>query len=269
MVRAPVPFWPVCLLLAQVLVLAGCAGNSAPVAATPPPLDITVVRVQQKDVPIYGNWVATLDGYINANIQPQVSGYLIKQTYSEGSFVHQNDVLFEIDPRPFQAILDQAKGQVAQAQGQLAQSEAHLALSKINVQRDTPLAKARAIAQSLLDNDLQTQAQDEAMIKTSQAAIQSSEATVEQAELNLGFTKVRSLVGGIAGIATTQIGNLVGPSTLLTIVSQVDPIKVYFPISEQEYLRVAGKPPSAVPLQLTLADGSIYPHSGRVAFANR
>src|SRR5882724_10543942 len=148
MVRAPVPFWPVCLLLAQVLVLAGCAGNSAPVAATPPPLDITVVRVQQKDVPIYGNWVATLDGYINANIQPQVSGYLIKQTYSEGSFVHQNDVLFEIDPRPFQAILDQARGQVAQAKGQLAQSEAHLALSKINVQRDTPLAKARAIAQS-------------------------------------------------------------------------------------------------------------------------
>jgi membrane fusion protein, multidrug efflux system len=256
------------LLLASLLLLAGCAGNSQPPQSPPPP-DVIVVPVQQKDVPIYGGWVATLDGYVNANIQPQVSGYLIKQNYREGSFVHKDDVLFEIDPRPFQAALDQAKGQLAQARGQLAQAEAQLALSKINVQRNTPLAKARAIAQSQLDTDIQTQATSEALIKTNQAAIQGAEASVEVAELNLGFTRVRSLVSGIAGIATTQIGNLVGPATLLTIVSQVDPIKVYFPISEQEYLHVAGNFRSAVPLQLTLADGSVYSHPGKIAFANR
>jgi RND family efflux transporter MFP subunit len=257
------------LLLAAVLLLAGCAGNSQPPSSSPPPLDVVVVPVQQKDVPIYGDWVATLDGNVNANIQPQVSGYLIKQNYREGSFVHKDDILFEIDPRPFQAVVDQAKGQLAQARGQLAQAEAQLALSKINVQRNTPLAKARAIAQSQLDTDVQAQAQYEALIKTNQAAIQGGEAAVETAELNLGFTKVRSLISGIAGIAATQIGNLVGQSTLLTTVSQVDPIKVYFPISEQEYLRVAGKFTSPVPLQLTLADGSVYPHPGKIAFANR
>jgi membrane fusion protein, multidrug efflux system len=256
-------------LLASLLLLAGCASNSQPPPSSPPPLDVIVVPVQQKDVPIYGDWVATLDGYVNANIQPQVSGYLIKQNYREGSFVHKDDILFEIDPRPFQAALDQAKGQVAQARGQLAQAEAQLALSRINVQRNTPLAKARAIAQSQLDTDIQTQATSEALIKTNQAAIQGAEAAVEVAQLNLGFTKVRSLISGIAGIATTQIGNLVGPSTLLTAVSQVDPIKVNFPISEQEYLRVAGNFTSRVPLQLTLADGSVYPHPGKIAFANR
>jgi len=256
------------LLLAAMLVLAGCAGNSQPPPASRP-LDVIVVPVQQKDVPIYGDWVATLDGSVNANIQPQVSGYLIKQNYREGSFVHKDDVLFEIDPRPFQAALDQAKGQLAQARGQLAQAQAQLALSKINVQRNTPLAKARAIAQSQLDTDIEAQAQYEALIKTNQATIQGGEAAVETAELNLGFTKVRSLISGIAGIAATQIGNLVGQSTLLTTVSQVDPIKVYFPISEQEYLRVAGKFTSPVPLQLTLSDGSVYPHPGKIAFANR
>jgi membrane fusion protein, multidrug efflux system len=256
------------LLWAALLLMAGCAGKSqSPPSASP--LDVIVVPVEQKDVPIYGDWVATLDGSVNANIQPQVSGYLIKQDYREGSFVHKDDILFEIDPRPFQAALDQAKGQLAQARGQFAQAQAQLALSKINVQRNTPLAKARAIAQSQLDTDIQAQAQNEALIKTNQAAIQGGEAAVETAELNLGFTKVRSLISGIAGIAATQIGNLVGQSTLLTTVSQVNPIKVYFPISEQEYLRVAGKFTSPVPLQLTLADGSVYPHPGKIAFANR
>jgi len=256
-------------LLASLLLLAGCAGNSQSPASPQAPLDVIVVPVEQKDVPIYGDWVATLDGYINANIQPQVSGYLIKQDYQEGSYVHKDDVLFEIDPRPFQAALDQAKGQLAQARGQLAQAHAQLALSKINVQRNTPLAKAHAIAQSQLDTDIQAQAQNEALVTTSQAAIQAGEAAVEVTELNLGFTKVRSLISGIAGIATTQIGNLVGPSTLLTTVSDVNPIKVYFPISEQEYLRVAGNFTSRVPLQLTLANGNIYPHPGKIAFSNR
>ena len=263
------------------LFLYGCRGNSAPASAkAPPPIDVGVTAVVQKDVPIYGDWVATLDGYVNANIQPQVSGYLIRQDYREGSLVHKNDVLFEIDPRPFQALLDQAKGQLEQAKGQLAQAEAQLGLTAINVKRNTPLAAARAIPQSQLDNDVQAKAQAEALVKTDRAAIVASEAAVEQAQLNLGFTKVRSLLDGIAGIATTQIGNLVSPTTLLTTVSRVNPIKVYFPISEQEYLILATRLKSTsgadflrhnsqVPLQLTLSNSNIYPHQGRIVFADR
>lgn len=272
-------------LLGLAAFLTGCAGNSAPrqKQQAPPPPDVEVVTVTQKSVPIYGDWVATLDGYVNANIQPQVSGYLIKQNYREGSLVRKGDVLFEIDPRPFQAILDQAKGQLAQANGQLAQAHAELELAKINVKRDTPLAQAHAVAQSQLDNDIQTQARDEAQIQSGEAAIKAAEANVEQATLNLGFTYVRSLVDGIAGIAAIQIGNLVSPSTVLTTVSQVDPIKVYFSISEQEYLTLADKikaPRSGgavdllygknpVPLQLTLANAKVYPHQGRILFADR
>ncbi len=244
-------------------------------------------------MPIYGDWVATLDGYVNANLQPQVSGYLIKQDYREGSLVHKDDVLFEIDPRPFQAALDQAKGQLAQAQGQVAaaegqlgQARAQLGLAEINVKRDTPLAAAHAIPQSQLDNDVQARAQAEALVKTAEASIQAgraavtaAQAAVETASLNLGFTKVRSLIDGIAGIAATQVGTLVNPSTVLTVISQVDPIKVYFPISEQEYLALSGKLKSGspdllrrnspVPLQLTLSNGSVYPRQGRVMFADR
>jgi RND family efflux transporter MFP subunit len=261
------------------LFLQGCAGTSASVAPPAPP-EVLVTPVIQKDEPIYGDWVATLDGYVNANIQPQVSGYLVEQQYREGSFVHKGDILFEIDPRPFQAALDQAQGQLAQARGQLAQAEAQLGLANINVKRDTPLAEARAIAHSQLDNDIQAQAQSQALVKTAQANIQTAQAAVEQAQLNLGFTHVRSLIDGIAGIATTQIGNLVGPNTVLTAVSQVDPIKVYFSISEQEYLSLAARvrpgggvdflrSNSMVPLQLTLATDAVYPHPGRIVFADR
>src|SRR5581483_11608050 len=206
-----------------------CTGKSAPTRRPPPP-GVGVVTVSEQNVPIYGNWVATLEGYVNANIQPQVTGYLIRQNYREGSFVHKGEVLFEIDPRPFQAALDQAKGQLAQANGQLGQAQAQLGLAKINVQRDTPLAKVHAIAQSQLDNDIQAQKQNEALIETAQASIKAAQANVEAAQLNLGFTKVRSLIDGIAGITTTQIGNLVTPSTVLTAVSQLNPIKAYFSI---------------------------------------
>ncbi len=219
----------------------GCANKSAAGPSTPPPPEVLVTAVVQRDVPIYGDWVATLDGYVNANIQPQVSGYLIHQNYREGSLVHKDEVLFEIDPRPFQAALDQATAQLAQARGQLAQSQAQLGLAELNLRRDTPLAEARAIAQSQLDNDVQAKAQAEALVKTSQAAIQASQAAVERAQLDLGFTKVRSLIDGIAGIASTQIGNLVSPTTVLTTVSQVNPIKVYFSISEQEYLALSAR----------------------------
>lgn len=277
--RNAVPSTTAAVLLAISLVITSCGNSEASAPKAPPPLDVQVVRVVQKDVPIYGDWVATLDGYVNAQIQPQVSGYLIKQNYKEGSLVHKDDVLFEIDPRPFQAVLDQAKGQVAQAKGQLAQAKAQLGLANINVKRDTPLAAAHAIAQSQLDNDIQSQAAAEASVQADQASIEAAQAAVETAQLNLGFTKVKSLIDGIAGVANTQIGNLVNASTILTTVSQVNPIKVYFPISEQEYLEFAQREPGSMedllrhtrslPLQLTLSNGDQYSHTGHIIFADR
>lgn len=266
------------------LLLAACGGSDKAKPAPPPPPIVGVATVQQETVPVYGTWVATMEGYVNANIQPQVTGYLVKQLYREGSRVHKGQVLFEIDPRPFQAALDQAKGQVAQARGQLGQAQAQLGLSRINVKRDTPLAEAHAVSQSQLDTEVQAEKQDQALITSAKASIAAAEAAVETAKLNLGFTKVRSLVDGIAGIASTQIGNLVSPTTVLTTVSQVNPIKVYFSISEREYLSLAsdiktrprGSDPAtllgsknSVPLQLTLSNGEIYPHNGRVLFADR
>jgi membrane fusion protein (multidrug efflux system) len=267
-----------CLAGICLLALTGCQQKADP--GPPPPPEVGVSTAVQRNVETYGDWVAVLDGYVNAQIEPQVSGYLIKQDYREGSVVYKGQVLFEIDPRPFQATLDQAKGQLAQAQGQLSQAEATLGLAVINLNRETPLAEARAIAKSQLDNDTQTKAQDEAAVATAKASIQSAEATIETAELNLGFTKVRSLVDGVAGIASIQIGNLVNTQSVLTTVSQVNPIKAYFPISEQEYLQVSRrinpgasgdwlKNSSAIPLQLTLADGTVFKNSGHIVFADR
>jgi membrane fusion protein (multidrug efflux system) len=255
-----------CTRSAAILVLSTACATKQGGPPTAAPVQVGVATVEQRDVDIYGDWVATLDGYVNAQIQPQVSGYLIKQDYREGSVVQSGQVLFEIDPRPLQATLDQA-------QAQLGQAEAQLDLIDMNVTRDTPLARARAIAQSQLDNDLQQQAGQ-------RAAVRSAEASVEQARLNLGFTKVHSLVTGIAGQAQTQVGNLVAQSTTLTSVSQVDPIKVYFSISEQEYLALSSRVKAggkadllssgnSVPLQLTLADGTTYPYKGQIVFVDR
>jgi len=227
---------------------------------------VTVASAEQRDVPTFGDWVATTDGYVNAQIQPQVSGYLLQQTYKEGSFVQKGQILFEIDVRPFQAQLDQAKGNLAQA-------EAQARLSQINVDRDTPLVEARAIARSQLDSETQQLAQAKASIATNQAL-------VRQSELNVGFTHVRSLISGIAGQAALQVGNLVGTQSVLTSVSQVDPIKVYFSISEQEYLELSSRvratgnrdllsSGSTIPLQLSLANGEVYPHPGRIVFVDR
>jgi RND family efflux transporter MFP subunit len=264
-----VRIWKSRKLMAVVAVLlgAGNAGCERPVASAPAPSAPTVeiAAVVQKDVPIAGEWVGTLDGYVNAQISPQVSGYLIRQDYQEGALVRKGQVLFEIDPRLFQAALDQAKGQLAQAEAQMVNAE-------INVNRDIPEAKEHAIPQSQLDNDTQA-------LRAAKANVEADQAAVEQTSVNLGYTKVLSLIDGIAGVTTVQVGNLVGPSTALTAVSQVNPIKVYFPISEQEYLRMAdgGGPGSVdfithasrIPLKLTLADGSVYPHPGRIIFADR
>jgi len=236
-------------------------------AAAPPaaPPEVTVADVVQRDVPVTSEWIATLDGYVNAQVRPQVSGYLIKRTYREGAAVRTGDVLFEIDPRPFEAAL-------AQASAQLAQAEAQLGRTARDVERDTPLAHEKAIAQSQLDNDVQANL-------AAQAAVASAKALVQTAQLNLGFTKVTSLVDGVAAIATGQIGDLVGPGTLLTTVSQIAPIKAYFPVSEQEYLRIAGSLNAAgtsqqpwgshAELELILSDGSVYPKKGSFLAADR
>ena len=226
---------------------------------------VEVAPVAEQNVPIYSEWIGTLYGYVNAQIQPQVTGYLIRQDYREGSFVHKDDVLFEIDPRPFQAVLDQAQAQLAQAQAQLG-------TATLNVKRDIPEAQERAIPQSQLDNDTNAEL-------AGKASVQAVKAAIEQAELNLGFTRVRSLIDGIAGIAQVQVGNLVGPATVLTGVSQVNPIKVYFPISATEYLQIANRLSSGtvnlfsrtspIPLQLILSSGSTYGYKGRILFADR
>lgn len=259
-------FGPRVVLIFGVLGFFLCAGCSQKASsAQQSPQEVEVANVVQKDVPIYSEWVATLDGYVNAQIQPQVTGYLIKQDYREGSLVHKNDVLFEIDPRPFQAVLDQAKAQLEEAEAQLGNAA-------LNVKRDIPEAQASAIPQSQLETDTQTQL-------AGKAAVEIGKAAVEQAALNLGFTKVRSLITGISGIAQVQVGNLVAPSTVLTGVSQVNPIKAYFPITGDEYLRIANKigpdtvnllsKTSTIPLQLMLSDSSTYAHSGKILFADR
>jgi membrane fusion protein (multidrug efflux system) len=233
-------------------------------AAAAPPPNVQIVEVIQRDVPVYHEYLATLDGYVNAQIQPQVSGYLIKQNYLEGAVVGKNQVLFKIDPRPFQAIVDQAKAQVAQAEAQLGKTQ-------LDVQRDTPLAKEKAIAQSQLDNDIQANL-------AAKATVQADKAAVEQAELNLEFTNVRSLIDGVAGIASGQVGNLVGPQIVLTTVSQLEPIKAYFTVSEQQYLAFVKRNPTEasrearerlLALELILSDGSIYPRKGKFFAADR
>jgi membrane fusion protein (multidrug efflux system) len=266
------------LSLVSACLLWGC--SSKPPAAPPPQaLPVTVVQLEPADVPITGEWVGTLDGYVNAQIQPQASGYLVKQNYREGAQVSKGQVLFEIDPRPFQAALGQAQGQLEQAKGQVAQAQAQLGLAQINVNRDTPLAQARAIAQSQLDNDVQQKAQQEAAVKSAQASVATAEASVVNAKLNLGFTQVRSLITGVAGQATLQVGNLVNPQSVLTSVSQLNPIKAYFSISDSEYLALVQrthegggdllKNASSVPLKLMLSNGQAYPQTGHIVFVDR
>ena len=266
------------MLLIGVALVTGC-GKAPASTGQPPPLPVSVVQVEPSDVAVSNEWVGVLDGYVNAQIQPQANGYLIKQNYREGAQVAKGQILFEIDPRPFQAALDQAKGQLAQAKGQVLQAQAQLGLAEINVKRDTPLAQARAIAQSQLDNDVQQKAQTEASVESAKASVAAAQAAVENAELNLGFTHVRSLITGVAGQATTQVGNLVNTQSVLTAVSQLNPIKVYFSISDAEYLaliqraRGAGgdllKNESAIPLTLTLANGEVYPQKGHIEFVDR
>jgi membrane fusion protein (multidrug efflux system) len=253
----------------------GC-GKSEQSQVRPP--EVQVVQVEQKDVPIYSEWVGTLEGFVNAGIRPQVTGYLLRRTYQEGSFVKKGQLLFEIDPRTFQAALDQAKAQLANAEQQLALAEANQVKAQLDVDRYVPLAKEQAVTQQALDNAVQSNLAAQAQVRAGKAQIDAAKAQVEAAQLNLGFTKIVSLIDGIAGIAQAQIGDLVGPTSLLTTVSTLDPIKVYFPVSEQGYLNYVKENPDAakraarssqLALELVLADGSLYPQKGNFAFADR
>jgi membrane fusion protein (multidrug efflux system) len=241
--------------------------------------DVEVVPVEQKDVPIFGAWIGTLDGFTNADVRAQVTGYLLRQGYKEGAFVKKGQLLFEVDPRPFQAALDQARGQLAQARAQLANASAVQGRTQLDVERYTPLVKEQAASQQDLDNAVQNNLAAKASVATAEAQIKTAEAAVETAKINLDFTRLVAPIDGIAGQAQLQVGALVTPSSgIVTSVSTVDPIKVYFTVGEPQYLAwrkrfptettsdAAGK---ALHLQLILADGSTYSHDGTFYFADR
>src|SRR5271163_4520463 len=208
--------------------------SGAQPGATP---DVEVVQVEQKDVPIYGEWIGTLDGLTNADVRAQVTGYLLRQDYQEGAFVKKGQLLFEIDPRPFKAALDQSEGQLAQAKAILANAQAVQVRTELDVNRYTPLAREQAASQQDLDNAVQNNLAAEATVETAQAQIKTDEAAVETAKINLDFTRLTSPIDGIAGQAQLQVGALVNLSSgAVTSVSTVDPIKVYFTVGEPQYL---------------------------------
>jgi len=250
------------VLALSTLALAAC-GKKEVQAGTAPP-EVEVADVLQQDVPVYGEWVAQLNGPVNADITPKVQGYLLRQNYVNGSFVRTGQLLFEIDPRPFQAALDQAKADVERAKSSLSKATN-------DVQRDTPLAAQSAIPQKQLDDDLANQT-------SAKAQLAAAEAQQQQAELNLGWTTIYSPVDGIAGVANSQLGDLVGTSTKMTTVSQIDPIWAYFNISESLYLNVApqiskvlqrGAIKSNLPVEYIQANDVPYPLKGTVIFVNR
>jgi len=271
--------------VALVTLLTACQSR-APVRQMPPP-DVEVTQAEARDVPIVREWIGTLDGRVNAEIRAQVSGYLLRQDYREGSFVRKGQLLFEIDPRPFGAALNQARGMLAQAEGNLqqangnlAQSEARLGKAQLDVKRYAPLAKTKAISQEEMDNatqaEIEARANEDAAkaaIEAAKASIAAAKASVDDAALKLEFTRIVAPVDGIAGLATVQVGNLVSPTSgVLTMVSTVDPIKAYFTVSEQEYLQrhQAIESGGAVNgFDLVLADGSVYPHKGTFFMVDR
>jgi RND family efflux transporter MFP subunit len=325
----------ICTLFVAAVALFLVARSKKTSQAAPPPLEVEVIHVKQQDVSIYSDWIGTTDGFVNADIRAEVSGYLMTKNYTEGFFVKQGQMLFQIDPRPLEASLSQAKGdlaksegqlgqarsqldqakaQLAQANSQLLQAQSNLAVAEANqlkaqldVNKFTPLAKQKAVTQQDLDNAVQAniaakaqvaaavagietakaqvKAADanvgnaKAAIVAAEAQVQASQALVKTAQLNLGFTRIISPIDGIVGIAQAQVGDLVSPTSgILTTVSTVDPIKVYFTVSEQEYLNYAKRYPTEaerkaaanqLELELFFADGALYPHKGQFFIADR
>ena len=294
------------LIGSLVVMTAGC-GRKTNAAPSAQPLAVQVADAQQRDVPVYKEWIGTLDGVVNADIKAQVSGYLIKQAYTEGSFVKTGELLFQIDPRPFQSALDQSQAQLAQTQGQLQQANAQLAQAEaqvsvaeanqgrtqLDVNRYTPLAQQQGITQQDLDNATQNNIAAKAQLQAARAqvetakaqiaavtaAVMSAKAAVETAQINLGFTRITAPIDGIPGIAQQQVGALVSPASgTITTLSTLDPIKVYFTVSEQEFLDFGRRFPTAELRQadlrdrqfwLILADGVTYSNTGKFSFADR
>lgn len=258
------------LVILSALTLVHCKGETA--STPPPPVpQVEVAEVIQKDVPIFSEWVGTTDGLVNAEIRSQVTGYLLKQGYREGAAVKKGDLLFQIDPRKFQAALDQAVGELKRAQAQLTKT-------KLDVARNEPLAKEGAISLKELQDSVQAN-------RAAGAAVESAKAAVEQAKLNLEWTKVVAPIDGVVGIAKAQIGDLIDANSALTSMSTLDPIRVYFPISEQEYLKLSGRmeeryqeyreevDPTKVRgdarMEMVLSNGEVYPHKGWFFLADR
>jgi RND family efflux transporter MFP subunit len=240
--------------------VAGCKGKEAEKAPPPPPAAVVVTPVVQRDVPVTQEWIGTTAGNINAEIRPRADGYLLRRVYTEGSFVHQGDVMFEIDPR-------QVAAQLQQAQGDLAQAQALYSKAEQDVNRFRPLAAQKAVSQQELDNALSAAA-------AAKAVVDAHEASVHQARLNLGWARVTAPISGIAGASQAQVGDLVSPTSILAVVSQCDPIRVSYQVSEQEYMKAEQKrrqaPAGAADdLDLILTDGSVFPHKGHVLFADR
>src|ERR1700733_14923774 len=292
--------WVAPILTIALLATAACNARTS-AASPPPPPEVKVATVEQRDVPIYHEWIGTLDGMVNASIRAEVTGYLLSQAYTEGSFVRKGQSLFEIDARPFQAALDQAQGQLSQARGQVAQARAQLAQAQaqlaqsvasqkrtqLDVDKYTPLVAMQAVTQQDFDNAVQNNVAAKAQIEASKAAVEtaraqieatnaaveSAEANVEAAKVNTGFTHLASPIDGVAGRAQVQVGNLVSTSSgVITTVSTLDPIKANFTVGEQEYLsltRDGGNRLAKLQLDLILADGSTYPHKGKFFFADR
>ena len=259
--------------------IVGAVRPSHVAVANPSATDVEVVQVAQKDVPIYGEWIGTLDGFTNADVRAQVTGYLLRQGYQEGAFVKKGQLLFEIDPRPFQAALDQAQGQLAQAKAGLLTAEAVQVRTQLDVEKYTPLARVQAASQQDLDNSVQNNLAARASVENARALIKTDEAAVETARINLDFTRLIAPIDGIAGQAQLQVGALVNlGSGPVTSVSTVDPIKVYFTVSEPQYLDWRKRYPTEstreaadknLRLELILADGSTYVHEGTFFFADR
>ncbi len=286
-------------VIVAIVLIAISREKSAAAVTPPPPPEVQVAFVEQRDLPVRREWIGTLNGLVNAAINAEVTGYLLRQDYAEGSFVHKGQLLFEIDPRPFQAAVDQAAGQLAQAKAQVTQAQAVLAQaqaqllsaeanqlkSQLDEEKYKPLFEDKAVTRQDLDNAVQTNqsnvaqvAAAKAQVETSKAqveaaaaAVKAAEAVLETANVNLGFTRLTSLIDGIAGTATVQVGNLVSPSSsAVTTVSTLDPIKAVFTVSEQEYLSLARADSfHHLQLKLILADGTTHPKDGRFSFADR
>jgi membrane fusion protein (multidrug efflux system) len=251
-----------CTFGLALLLLTGCQSKEKKPEAGPP--EVLIAAAVQQDVPIYNEWVAQLNGPVNAEITPKVQGYLLKQNYQNGFFVKKDQILFELDPRQYEAAVDQAKAGLARSQATRARFENDVA-------RDTPLAAQNAIPQKQLDNDI-------ASVNAMKAEVLADQAALDNAQLNLGWTKVRSPIDGIAGVSNSQVGDLVGTNTKMTTVSQVNPIWAYFSVSESLFLKFAPQVTAVItgrvngtktPVEFIQANEHPYPNKGSIIYVNR